>query len=135
MDWARSSVRVIEEMIKSIFPVLSDGMSPAKGMFSIRSSLPSSRDRACAISTLIPVGSFCSSVISNGGYDSSIPTTSRLLGLSLEQPVKMKAMATMPIVLKFRPIFFTFRIRLGLTTASAKGWRGQSNTDSSFRAP
>ena len=33
MDWARSGVAVMEEIMRSIFPVLSAGIKPSKGMF------------------------------------------------------------------------------------------------------
>ena len=78
MDWARSSVRVIEEMIKSIFPVLSDGMSPAKGLpLDPKFSAELAR-QSLAHPALIPVARSAHRS-SRRGYDSSIPTTSRLL--------------------------------------------------------
>jgi len=68
MDCARSGVAVMEEMIKSILPPLSEGMSPSNAMFWMRSSGQGTCRAAFAMSTLTPVGLPFSSVISNGGY-------------------------------------------------------------------
>ena len=64
---ARSGVAVIEEMMQSILPVLSAGISPSKEMFSIRTSRPRWLPKASASRTLTPQGFPEVSVISNGG--------------------------------------------------------------------
>jgi len=69
----RSCVAVIEEMTRSTRPVLRAGINPSNGVFSIRTLRPRCFPRACARSTLTPAGFPAGSVISNGGYASSMP--------------------------------------------------------------
>ena len=73
---ARLAVIVIEEMMRSILPVCSAGIRPAKAVLRMTSSLCRDFASARASSTSMPVGWFCSSVMSNGGEASSMPTTS-----------------------------------------------------------
>ena len=67
MDLRRSSVTVIDEMARSILPVFSAGIRPTKVVFCTTSSLCMNAAMARAMSTLMPEGSLCSSVISKGG--------------------------------------------------------------------
>ena len=67
MDSRRLSVAVIEEIIRSILPVWSAGISPVKVVFWMTRSLCKAAANACPSSTPIPHGLLFSSVISNGG--------------------------------------------------------------------
>ena len=85
IDSARSGVAVMEETMASMRPVFSAGMSPSKAVFSMITGRPSRSPMALERSTLTPAGRPCSSIVSNGGYASSIPTRSAFDG-GREQP-------------------------------------------------
>src|SRR5690606_16547491 len=73
---SRSFVTVNEEIIKSIEPFLREGINPTKGILSILTGTFKNSPIALAISTLIPQGFPPKQIVSNGGYESSIPTRS-----------------------------------------------------------
>ncbi len=120
MDARRSGVSVMDEMMQSILSVLSDGMSPVNGMFSMRTGLPRNFPSASAMSTLTPSGLPEGPIVSNGGYERSIPTTiaflSRLPQAETKQAVsaiseaRIKPLATMKNLTVLRiPRFFCRR--------------------------
>src|SRR5579871_6054551 len=89
--FARSAVAVIDDMMRSIFFVCSDGINPSKGRFCISTSRPRDFPSSFAKSTLTPAGWPFSSVISNGGYFSSMPTTNCCRGFGEHPQPKMPA--------------------------------------------
>jgi len=98
MDARRSGVSVMDEMMQSILSVLSDGMSPVNGIFSTRTGFPRNFPSASAMSTLTPSGLPEGPIVSNGGYERSIPTTSvflsRLPQAETKQAVSVISKAT-----------------------------------------